>query len=129
MPKPSCSPSTSVTERQAEIDVAFENNKQDLFELHLPDCWSMQQKQEFCENKDWLIVKQKKLGCTICKQIGTLGTEKSQGLKIPKEWANCSVTDYGNTNEKKQSLLPKKIHEHRESSAHTVALKIFAEGK
>ena len=78
---------------------------------------------------DWLIVKQKQLGYTICKQTGTLGAEISQGLKISKEWASCSVTVYGNTKEKKQTSLQKNIPEHRESSAYTVALKIVAEAK
>ena len=39
LPKPSCSPSTSVTERRVKFDVDFENNEQDLFELQFDSVW------------------------------------------------------------------------------------------
>uniref|UniRef100_A0AAV2K7M1 Uncharacterized protein n=1 Tax=Knipowitschia caucasica TaxID=637954 RepID=A0AAV2K7M1_KNICA len=36
----------------------------------------------------WLLMDSSGLGCTICKTVGTLGPEKTGGMKLAKEWVS-----------------------------------------
>lgn len=51
---------------------------------------------------DWLLVKNGKLGCSTCKEVGILSVKKKTGMKISKEWANVETDSYGDTKQKKQ---------------------------
>jgi hypothetical protein len=42
-------------------------------------------------------VQNKKLGCTICKNIGSLYIEKHMGMKLSKEWVNNEINFFGET--------------------------------
>ncbi|KAI4468043.1 e3 sumo-protein ligase [Holotrichia oblita] len=48
-------------------------------------------------------------------------------MKISKEWANVEIDSYGDTKEKKQTSLRKKIHDHKESAGHKAADEILSE--
>lgn len=61
-------PSTS--DQTSSIDEVKEGDKQ------WPDCWTLEQKSDFCKKYDWLIVHNKKLGCKVCREVGSLGVEK-----------------------------------------------------
>jgi hypothetical protein len=94
-----------------------------------PDCWSLDQKNDFCSKNEWLNVHKMKLGCTICRNVGTLGTETTMGMKISKEWANNEITYSGKERKLQLGSLRKKIFDHRGSIAHKAALKIISEAK
>jgi hypothetical protein len=53
------------------------------------------QKNEILKKSDWLFINDVKLGCSTCKQVGSLGVKKCMGMKMAKEWVNCEVTFYG----------------------------------
>ena len=95
----------------------------------LPDCWTNFQKTEFCEKYDWLLIKNGKLGCSTCKEVGILSVKKKTGMKILKEWANVEIDSYGDTKQKKQTSLGKKIFDHKESAGHKAAVEILTESK
>lgn len=95
----------------------------------LPDCWTNFQKTEFCEKYDWLLIKNGKLGCSTCKEVGILSVKKKTGMKISKEWANVEIDSYGDTKQKKQTSLRKKIFDHKESAGHKAAAEILTESK
>ena len=40
-----------------------------------PSCWTAEQKTDFCSKNEWLWFKEKKLGCTVCRNLGSLGVE------------------------------------------------------
>jgi hypothetical protein len=40
-----------------------------------PDCWANDQKNDFCLKNEWFCVCKIKLGCTPCRNVGTLGVE------------------------------------------------------
>lgn len=94
-----------------------------------PSCWTLEQKNSFCEKNDWLDFHDQKLGCKVCKKVGSLGVERKNGMKISKEWANIEVTSYGTKRSQQLTSLRKKIFEHKESSVHKAALKILLERK
>ena len=94
-----------------------------------PDCWTYDQKNDFCLKNEWLCVCKIKLGCTLCSKVGTLGVETKMGMKLSKEWANNEITYCGKNRKQQLSSLRKKFFRHRESAAHKSALKIVAESE
>ena len=75
----------------------------------LPDCWTLDQKSAFCEKNEWLIVSNKKLGCKICKEVGSLGVERyKQGMNIAQPWATVSVSSSGTQQKNRWFLCGKK---------------------
>jgi hypothetical protein len=42
-----------------------------------------------------LSVKNEKLGCIVCQNVGTLGVEKKMGMKISKALTNYEISAYG----------------------------------
>ena len=94
-----------------------------------PDCWTHDQKNDFCLKNEWLCVCKMKLGCAPCSKVGTLAVETKMGMKISKEWANDEITYCGKDRKQQLSSLRKKIFHHRESAAHKSALEIVAESE
>ena len=60
-----------------------------------PDCWTRDQVDYFFKTNEWLIVKDKKLGCRICKEVKYLGKHTGQGVKVSIEWGECAVSHFG----------------------------------
>lgn len=90
-----------------------------------PDCWTTDQVQYFCKTNAWLLLKDKKLGCRICRDVKSLGIHTGQGLKLSTEWGECAVSHFGVDKGKQQASLRKKIKEHKESQAHVKAADIL----
>lgn len=69
LPESSLPTSSSVTPSSSNDDIK-EGDSQ------WPNCWSFEQKGEFCKKYNWLIVHDKKLGCEVCRSVKSLGVEK-----------------------------------------------------
>lgn len=94
-----------------------------------PECWTLLQKKDFCERNDWLYVKNKMLGCKVCRDVGSLAIEKQKVMKISVEWANGKISHFGESRKQQLMSLRKKIYEHKESAAHKACQKIKSEAK
>uniref|UniRef100_A0A671MGA9 HAT C-terminal dimerisation domain-containing protein n=1 Tax=Sinocyclocheilus anshuiensis TaxID=1608454 RepID=A0A671MGA9_9TELE len=66
----------------------------------------------------WLVMDKSRLGCTTCKAVGSLGPEKTGGMKLAKEWVMCT-----------QQTLRKKVFEHARTKAHLAAADILEKAK
>lgn len=100
--------------------------------LLLPTCWTVEQWNYFSSRNDWLSLHGDRLGCSICRSVGSLGPNRSLvGMKIhlSPEWCNGEVAPYGNDKTAQQTSLRKKIHDHKTSSGHIRAHEIFNEQK
>ena len=86
-----------------------------------PDCWSYDQFIRFKKEYDWLCCRDKMLGCTLCKNISSINCNRTQGMCVSSEWAECQVSCYGSTVAKRQVSLRKKIYIHRNSEYHKYA--------
>ncbi|XP_069507308.1 E3 SUMO-protein ligase KIAA1586-like isoform X1 [Ambystoma mexicanum] len=95
----------------------------------LPKGWKLDQKQYFQTKYPWLIVRGHTLGCSTCRQVNSLGAEKSHGMKLSKEWTECTVSSFGTNKDKQQRSLRKKIAEHFSTKAHVTASKILEQAK
>lgn len=101
------------------------NQSKDTFSNQdIPECWSHDQYKYFIKENDWLIVKNRLLGCSVCREVKSLGPSKSQGLKLQNGWMTTSIAEYGDTKEKQQNSLRKKIFDHHNSEAHLRAVRI-----
>ncbi|XP_065645708.1 E3 SUMO-protein ligase KIAA1586-like [Hydra vulgaris] len=80
--------------------------------------WSDLMWKEKLKTFDWLTVSLTGLGCSVCKSANNLGAEKSQGIKLASEWTLGNVKEYGETKEKKQQSMRKKLSSHKLSVAH-----------
>ena len=69
-------------------------------------------------------LKKKKVGCTVCRNVGSLGVEAKMGMKISTEWSNGEITCYGEGRKKQLTSLRTKMCDHKESAGHQAALKI-----
>ena len=114
---------TAVSEQTCvgDVDIDSDNDQ--------PSCWTLEQKLDFCGRYEWLCVRRKKLGCTVCRKVGTLGIEAKMGMKISKEWTDGEVSCYGDEKKKQQNSLRKKILLHKESAGHQTAVKIVTEAE
>jgi hypothetical protein len=98
-------------------------------DFDLPVCWNKTQANNFQSANDWLIIKNKSLGCRVCKEIKTLGAYADKNLRLSKVWQDCVVQPNCTTKESQQSSLRKKIFEHKKSEAHNKALEISTQLK
>ncbi|XP_054834515.1 E3 SUMO-protein ligase KIAA1586-like isoform X2 [Eublepharis macularius] len=89
-----------------------------------PSCWTIRQKNDFVKKNDWLLFHDGKLGCSACKNVRCLDTEKYVSMRLSREWVNCKITSYGETRKQQLTSLRKKIFEHKESAVHKTAVKI-----
>lgn len=97
---------------------------------HIPECWDLEKKLDFCNKYDWLVVENKKLGCRTCKEVGDLGTEStSRGMNISQQWVSVCICATGENKCDQMLSLRKKIFKHKESLAHKAALKILSTAK
>ncbi|KAK4880731.1 hypothetical protein RN001_008877 [Aquatica leii] len=87
----------------------------------LPTCWTTNQAEEFRKKYDWLIIQDRKLGCTNCRQAGS--NQYESALKIAHvqpapQWVDINIKKNGLTKIKQQASLRKKLNEHEHSRAH-----------
>uniref|UniRef100_H3AKH7 HAT C-terminal dimerisation domain-containing protein n=1 Tax=Latimeria chalumnae TaxID=7897 RepID=H3AKH7_LATCH len=94
-----------------------------------PSYWKKEQWLEKIKEREWLVLEKDGIGCGVCKSVGTLGPLKSQGLKLSREWTECKVSCFGDTDEKKRQSMRKKIFDHKSSIAHKRSLEICAAAK
>jgi hypothetical protein len=76
-------------------------NTQSQQDTEYPDCCSDVQYKYFTEENKSLVIRNKKLGCSICAEVSKLGMgpQSGIGVKPPRDWANCEVSYFGNTKE------------------------------
>uniref|UniRef100_A0A3Q1EYJ4 HAT C-terminal dimerisation domain-containing protein n=1 Tax=Acanthochromis polyacanthus TaxID=80966 RepID=A0A3Q1EYJ4_9TELE len=89
-----------------------------------PDCWSNDQIRYFCSQNEWLISKDKRLGCKVCSKVSFLATQTQQGLRLSHEWTTCLISAFGADKATQLLSLRKKIKEHRDSKSHMKAAEI-----
>ncbi|XP_040069819.1 E3 SUMO-protein ligase KIAA1586-like [Ixodes scapularis] len=87
---------------------------------NLPECWNLEQGEFFKKENEWLSFVDGRLKCLSCSRVKHLG---SLG-RISLEWAEGGVKAPGDSKQKQQRALRKKIYQHRESDAHIKALEI-----
>uniref|UniRef100_H3A966 HAT C-terminal dimerisation domain-containing protein n=1 Tax=Latimeria chalumnae TaxID=7897 RepID=H3A966_LATCH len=89
-----------------------------------PSYWKKEQWLEKIKEHEWLALEKDGIGCGVCKSVGTLGPFKSQGLKLSREWIECKVSCFGDTDS-----MRKKIFDHKRSIVHKRSLEICAAAK
>lgn len=87
----------------------------------LPDCWSMEQYENFKKKYDGLIVHSKKLGCDHCAKFKSESLHR-KGIHVSIEWASCSIVGSGRNKTIQQASLRKKMSEHFLSTAHSICV-------
>lgn len=110
-------------------ETVVENVESSDCDVHIPTCWNKSQYDGFKLSYNWLIVQNKKLGCSVCKQITQLGIFGEKNLRISKPWQECSIESNGQTKDSQMSSLRKKIHEHKNSEAHIKATNILQQSE
>lgn len=93
-----------------------------------PDCWDSKQIHYFTETYPWMYFKEKKIGCTFCRDVN-LNLLKQTGSHIATEWSNAEISPTGLNLKNKQTNLRKKISKHKLSISHLNAQKIVDESK
>ena len=86
-----------------------------------PECWDQDQYLEKCVEYTYLIANQGKLGYNVCSSAKNLGSQQTQVVRLSPEWMVCDVSTFGDTIEKQQQSLWKKIFDHKNSTAHKAA--------
>jgi hypothetical protein len=94
-----------------------------------PDCWDHKQCMEFKLKNPWLVVADKKLGCTVCWNVKSVNVKKANGMKLSAEWVNGTVASNGETVAAQQSALRKKIYLHKNSEMHKCAMSVTKEAQ
>jgi hypothetical protein len=76
---PSTSADNSVTKHE-------DNGGRDI-----PECWSLEMFLHKKVEYPWMLVKNRKLGCSICRHISYLRPERTCGIHMSCEWSNTEV--------------------------------------
>ena len=86
-----------------------------------PECWDQDQYLEKCVEYTQLIANQGKLEYNVYSSAKNLGSQQTQVVRLALEWVVCDVSTFGDTIEKQQQSLRKKIFDHKNSAAHKAA--------
>jgi hypothetical protein len=92
------------------------NNTQSQQDTEYPDCWSDIQYKYFTEENKWLVVRNKKLGCSVCAEVSKLGMGHNQelGLSLQETGQIVRLVILAT----QQLSLRKKISEHKKMACH-----------
>jgi hypothetical protein len=93
-----------------------------------PDIWSHEVWKNKKKDYPWLTCRDGKLGCDICSKV-SISVHKRPGVAISAEWAQCCISYYGQSREAKLTSLRKKMKEHKDSTAHSMAERISREAE
>ena len=93
-----------------------------LIQLSWASCWDRKMWNNKKRDYPWLVSNEKKLGCSICIEVSSLGCYADKSIHIAKEWK--SVTPTGTNKEKQLMSLRNKIKRHKESIGHVQAERI-----
>ena len=111
-----------VEEQREEVSNNQGSNESNNFAF--PSCWNqiiwVKKKKQY----PWLTCKNSKLGCTVCRDLPSLGIHSKKGIHLSQEWQLSEITASGHTKEKQLTSLRNKIKKHKESKAHIEAEKI-----
>ncbi|XP_015675691.1 E3 SUMO-protein ligase KIAA1586 homolog [Protobothrops mucrosquamatus] len=93
--------------------------KNDNFKIEnsLPECWTVQQYNNFKEKYDGLVISNKKLGCEYCAKYDFT---KEKSVHVSKEWKCFQIEASGKNKQVQQASLRKKMKEHFSSKAHNI---------
>ena len=92
-----------------------------------PSCCTVEQYDYFTKEHNWITVSNGKLGCSVCKTLGSLGASTvgvEMKVRLASEWVYNAVGAYGRDRCKELKSLRKKISEHQNSSGHLEAVKV-----
>lgn len=94
------------TNHQLDSDEAEENKEEcnDPDEEPWPSCWD--RKIWECKKKEypWLVCNKKKLGCSVCKEVSSLGCFSQKSVHLSVEWKLVAISPSGNTKENNSCL-------------------------
>jgi hypothetical protein len=93
-----------------------------------PDVWSFQMWTSKKEDYPCLICRGGKLGCDVCSKV-SISVHKPLKVSLSAAWAQCSISQYGSMREAQLTSLHKKVKEHKQSTAHSLAVKIAKEAE
>ncbi|KAK0134200.1 E3 SUMO-protein ligase KIAA1586 [Merluccius polli] len=93
------------------------------------EIWTKEQFKEKQKTYPWLTMGKTGLGCATCKKVGSLGPDKSAGMRLAKEWVSGTVKSSAPDIVKQQRALRKKICEHGSTKAHEMASDIVEKAK
>ena len=80
------SSSTAVRGNGEREDVATHEGEAECGEI-----WTKEQFKEQQKTYPWLTVGKTGLGCATCKEVGSLGPDKTAGMQLVKEWVSGTV--------------------------------------
>ncbi|XP_058030101.1 E3 SUMO-protein ligase KIAA1586-like, partial [Ahaetulla prasina] len=92
------------------------NNDTSKIENSLPECWTLQQYNNFKGKYDGLEISNKKLGCQYCAKHDF----QKMNSHVSKEWKYFQIEAAGRSRDVKQASLRKKMKEHFSSKAHNI---------
>ena len=79
-----------------------------------PSCWTAKVWREKRKDYIWLICKDGKLGCDVCREVSSLGVHKSKNVHLSQEWQSIGIVPSGSTKEKQLTSLRNKIKKHKD---------------
>ena len=118
------SSSTPVRGNGEREDVATHEGEAECGEI-----WTKEQFKEKQKTYPWLTVGKTGLGCATCKEVGSLGPDKTAGMRLVKEWVSGTVKSSAPGIAKQKRALRKKICEHRNTKVHEMASEIVNKAK
>lgn len=93
------------------------------------DIRTKEQMKEKQKTYPWLTMGKTGLGCATCKEAGSLGPDKSAGVRLVKEWVSGTVRSTAPDIMKQKRALRKKICEHGSTKAHEMASEVIKKAK
>ena len=95
-----------VEEQREEVSNNQGSNESNNFAF--PSCWNqiiwVKKKKQY----SWLTCKNSKLGCTVCRDLPSLGIHSKKGIHLSQEWQLSEITASGHTKEKQLTSLQNK---------------------
>uniref|UniRef100_A0ABM5GK37 LOW QUALITY PROTEIN: E3 SUMO-protein ligase KIAA1586 homolog n=1 Tax=Pogona vitticeps TaxID=103695 RepID=A0ABM5GK37_9SAUR len=107
----------TIQPEESSTSIETENHNNSNIENSLPECWSVQQYENFKEKYEGLGISNKKLGCEYCAKYDFI---KEKSVHVSKEWKGFQIEASGKNRLVQQASLRKKMKEHFSSKAHNI---------
>jgi len=90
---------------EAQWEVESSKHDTDDSNFTFPSCWNQKVWVSKKKQYPWLTCKNSKLGCTICRDLPSLGIHSKKSIHLSQEWQLCEVVANGLTREKQWALF------------------------
>jgi hypothetical protein len=120
---------TCVASNVISETVTNENFVENCVHQTFPNSRNNKQWLQRLNENEWLMIQNGILGSKTCRNVGSWVIHNTQRQKLCTEWKECTVSSFGDNDEKRRQSIRNKMLDHKNSVAHQSCITLQSKSK